>query len=183
MTTPATRLGTFAWRVTASHTVAYAIAGIFALAVLGYRERFAAGALSALMRPVDSPWTAAGAGLQLLRGLIIAVALFPFRHVVLETARGWLKLLGIVLGMSYLSTIGPTFGSFDGYVFTKVPVAYHLLGLPEAMLYALLFVFFLTGWYAKPRKLWQVLSIVLVGLVVLSSVLGVLSSMRLLRAG
>jgi hypothetical protein len=178
-----TRFGTFAWRVTASHTVAYSIAGIFALALLDYREQFASGWLSTLMRPVESPWTAAGSGLQLLRGLIIAAVLFPFRQAVLETARGWLKLLGLVLGLSYLSTIGPTFGSFEGYVFTRAPVAYHLLGLPEAVLYALLFVFFLTGWYAKPRKLWQILSVVLVGLVLLSSLLGVLSSLGLLKAG
>lgn len=183
MTTSETRFGTFAWRVIASHTVAYFIAGIFALSVLDYREQFASGWLSTLMRPVDSPWTAAGAGLQLLRGLIIAAVLFPFRQVVLETVRGWLKLLGLVLGLSYLSTIGPTFGSFEGYVFTKVPVAYHLLGVPEALLYAVLFVFFLAGWYAKPRKLWQILSIVLVSLVLLSSLLGVLSSLGLLKGG
>jgi hypothetical protein len=181
MATSETRFGTFAWRVTASHTVAYAIAGIFALAFLDYRERFASGWLSTLMRPVDSPWTAAGAGLQILRGPIVAAALFPFRQIFLETARGWQKLFGLVLGLSYLSTIGPTFGSFEGYVFTKVPIAFHLLGLPEALLYALLFVLFLAGWYAKPRTLWQILSIVLVGLVLVSSLLGVLSSLRLLK--
>ncbi len=177
MTTPETRFGTFAWRVTASHTVAYWLAGIFALAFLDYRERFASGSLSALLRPVDSPWTAAGAGLQLLRGLIIAAVLFPFRQIFLGTARGWLKLVALVLGLSYLSTIGPTFGSFEGYVFTQVPLDDHLLGLPEAVLYALLFALFVSGWYAKPSRAWPILSAVLVGLVLLSSVLGVLSSL------
>jgi hypothetical protein len=182
-TTKTTRFGTFAWRVIASHTVAYSIAGILALAAFDYRGQFASGSLSTLMRPVDSAWTAAGAGLQPLRGLLIAAVLFPFRKVVLETARGWLKLLGLVLGLSYLSTIGPTFGSFEGYVFTRVPIADHLLGLPEALCYALLFAFFLTGWYAKPRKLWQILAIVLVGIVLLSSLLGVLASLQLLQGG
>jgi hypothetical protein len=41
MTAAETRFGTFAWRVTASHTVAYSIAGLFALAFLDYREHFA----------------------------------------------------------------------------------------------------------------------------------------------
>ena len=105
MTTPGTRFGTFAWRVTASHTVAYWLAGIFALAFFDYRERFASGSLSALLRPVDSPWAAAGAGLQLLRGLLIAAVLFPFRHVILETARGWLKLVVLVLLSSVLGVL------------------------------------------------------------------------------
>jgi len=42
--------------------------------------------------------------------------------------------------LSLLSTIGPTMGSFEGYIYTKIPYMYQMLGYPEAILYVLLFI-------------------------------------------
>ena len=144
---------TFCWRVLSAHTVAYFVAGIFALLFLDYQEHFSSESLSLLMRPVDSPWVAAGSGLQDFRGLIIALVLYPFRKVFLGSKRGGFKLWLLVMGLSFFSTIRPAPGSFEGYIYTILPVQYHLLGIPEALLYTTLFAFFVCGWYKKPFRI------------------------------
>jgi hypothetical protein len=53
------KLGTFVWRITATHTIAYFIADIFALLVLKYDEIFGREAMS-FMRSTDSSRVVAG---------------------------------------------------------------------------------------------------------------------------
>ena len=170
----------FIWRVASVHTIAYFIAGIFALIFMNYREQFASAIMSVIMRPVDSPYVALGPGLQLLRGLIIALVLLPFKDTI-TSKNGWIKLSGLILGLSYISTLGPTFGSFDGYIFTKVPLQYHLLGIPETLLYTALFSVLLFLWYKKPIRAWNIISVILVILITGISFLGYLASIGLIK--
>ena len=172
-------LSLFIWRVASMHTIAYFIAGIFALLFMNYREQFASETMAAIMRPVDSPLVALGPSLQIFRGIIIALVLLPFKDIIISK-NGWIKLLVLILGLSYISTIGPTFGSFDGYIYTKVPLQYHLLGIPETLLYVFLFSFFLILWFKKPGKAWNIITAILVVLIVIMSLLGYLSSSGLI---
>lgn len=171
---------TFVWRITAVHTISYFVAGIFALVFMDYREHFASETMSVLMLPVDSSWVAAGPGLQPIRGLLIGLVLLPFKNVILSD-KGWLKLAGLILGLSYLSTIGPTVGSFDGYIYTKIPLQYHLLGIPETLLYVLLFSLLSFSWYAKPHKALNLIAIFCVGFILTMSIFGYLASIGLLQ--
>lgn len=171
---------TFLWRVSSVHMIAYFLAGIFALAFMAYGKWFAAGTLAIIMRPIDSPWVAAGPALQIFRGLIIALVLYPFKDVFLSAYKGWLKLWLLVAGLSYLSTLGPTLGSFEGYIYTQASLGEHLVGLPEMLIYTVLFSVSLYVWYKHPRRLWTVLSIALVILILLMSGLGVLSSLGII---
>lgn len=163
----------FLWRVASVHTLAYFAAGVLALAVMAYGERFSSGTMAGLMRPLDSPWVALGPALQLLRGVIIALVLYPFREIILRSHDGWIKLWLLIVGLSYISSIGPTFGSFEGYIYTKATLAEHLLGVPEMLVYTLLFSWGLCAWYRKPGKAWTVLTATGVALVALMSGLGV----------
>jgi len=167
--------GTFVWRITATHTIAYFAAGVFALLVLRYDEIFGAGALS-FMRPTDSPWVAAGAGLQVMRGLLLSFFLFPFRTIFFETKNGWIKFWFLSFGLSYLLTISAATGSFEGFIYTNTPIKYHLIGIPEIVLYMTLFTVFMWGWHKKPIKIFNILSIILVSLIALMSLMGVLAS-------
>lgn len=171
----------FFWRIVSVHTIAYFFAGIFALMFMNYKEQFGVEIMSVIMRPIESPWVAAGAGLQIFRGLIVALVLFPFRDVFLSSKKGWIKLWALILGLSYISTIGPTFGSFEGYIYTNVPLQYHLLGIPETLIYTFLFTILISLWYKKPSKVWNVVSIILVSLIILMSTLGLLSSLSILK--
>lgn len=168
----------FIWRIASIHVIAYFLAGVLALTVLAYGEWFTEGSMEGIMRPVDSPWVAVGPGLQILRGIIIALVLYPFREVFLIPRNGWLKLWLLIVGLSYISTIGPTFGSFEGYIYTRASLAEHLLGIPEMLIYSFLFSFSVCAWYRKPRKAWTVLSMIGVVLIMVMSGLGVWISLQ-----
>lgn len=168
---------TFIWRICSAHVIAYFIAGIFALFFLDYKTHFSSESLSLLMRPVTSPWVALGPGLQIFRGLIIALALLPVRKFIFKK-NGFLKLAWLTLGLSFLSTIGPTPGSFDGYIYTILPIRYHLGSIPEAILYTLLFSGIVAVGYKSKKKHITTLTIVLVAIVLLFSIMGFMSTVQ-----
>jgi hypothetical protein len=162
------------WQVTYSHTIAYFIAGIFALAVVNYRDLFAAEVMSSFMLPVDEPIVVLGGTvLQIFRGIIIALIILPLRKVFFEEKHGFIKLGIMIFGFSLLSTIGPTIGSFEGYIYTKIPAVYQILGYPEAIIYILLFVGLL-GFSKKyeHKKIVTILSIVIMVLLTLMGIMG-----------
>jgi hypothetical protein len=163
------------WQVTYAHTIAYFIAGIFALAVMNYRDLFATEIISSFMRSVDEPIVALGAGLQIFRGILLALILLPLRKTFFEEKYGLIKLGVIIIGLSLFSTIGATIGSFEGYIFTKIPYTYQILGYPEAIVYVSLFIGILAISIKYPdRKVITVLSIIFVLLIGVMSVMGFL---------
>lgn len=173
--------GSFIWRITASHMIAYFLAGLFAVLFLNYKEHYASQSLSLLMRPIDSPWVAIGPALQIIRGIIIALVLLPFRNIFLNEHFGAVKLAWLLLGLSFISTIGPAPGSFEGYIYTILPIQYHLLGIPETIIYVSLFSFFIGIWYKYNKSLFTILSIVIVLLILLMSAMGLLKAIGILK--
>ncbi|MDL2265397.1 hypothetical protein LJC57_02030 [Parabacteroides sp. OttesenSCG-928-G07] len=149
-------------RITYSHVIAYFIAGIFALFVMDYKELFATKEMSLLMRPVSDPIVTLGPFLQLFRGMILAIFLLPIQKVVVEEKYGFAKLGVLILGLSLFSTIGPTPGSFEGYIYTIIPAINQLLGYPEAILYVLIFISLLWCSYKQERKWIDILSAIVV---------------------
>jgi len=170
----------FLWRVLYSHVIAYFIAGIFAVTFMNYKEHYASDYLNHLMLAVTSPRVALGPALQIFRGLIIGLVLLPIRKMILEEKYGFAKLALLVLGLSFISTIGPTPGSFEGFVYTVLPVQYHLLGIPETVLYIFLFIFILWFTYKREKRWIFIVSIVFVVLICFMSIMGYLSASGLL---
>lgn len=169
----------FSWRITAAHTIAYFIAGIFALIFMNYGELFGKGELS-FMRSVDSPWVAAGPALQIIRGFGISLILFPFISIFLETSKGWLKFWLLNFGMSYIFTMSAAIGSFEGVIYTDFPFRYHLLGIPEIIIYTTLLSLFMWIWYKNPKKIFDILSVFFLILIVFMSFMGVISSLGMI---
>jgi hypothetical protein len=166
---------TFSWRVTAAHTVAYFLAGVVAVMTMGYGESFGVGELS-FMRPTDSPWVAAGPGLQVVRGFCLSLVLYPFRSVFVDSKYGWGKFWLLLFGLSYLFTFAAATGSFEGFIYTTFSVETHVIGILEVLLYLSIFTAALWAWYAKPRRAYTAVSLTLVVLIVLMSVLGTLAA-------
>ncbi len=110
----------FVYRVVTCQMVTYSLAGAGALILLDYRTLFQTEPLAHFMRPISSPWIAAGPALQVVRGLVFALALWPFRRVFLGERVGWLKLWGLLVGLCILSTTGPAPGSLEGFVYPSV---------------------------------------------------------------
>jgi len=163
-----TTFGRFAGRVTSCHLVTYFIAGVLAYTLLDYGTLFQTGAFACLMRPISSRWVAAGPALQVIRGLIFAVALYPFKSVFLNSRQGWLKLWGLLVGLAIFSTAGAAPGSVEGIIYTKIPLGSQLIGLPEVLLQTLAFSLLVTTWHRHPHRAW---AIVMGGLMVLGILL------------
>ena len=164
----------FLVRVTCCHVVTYFVAGVLAYTLLDYETLFQSEGLSELMRPTSSKWVAAGPALQVVRGVIFALALFPFRRTFLNESSGWLKLWGLLVGLAILSTAGPAPGSVEGLIYTKIPLTRQLIGLPEVVLQTLAFSALLVAWHRKPHRAWGIVMGLLLGLVLLMSFAGVL---------
>ena len=74
----------FLWRITSAHVITYTLVGVFASKFLNYQELFESEPYSSFMKPVTSSAVAAGPALQLIRGLIFSIALWPFKESFLQ---------------------------------------------------------------------------------------------------
>jgi len=158
------------WRITYAHTIAYFFAGIFAMQFLNYGELFET-VFSAFMRPTTDPIIYLGSSLQIIRGILKALFLLPLRKAFFEEKYGLLKLGAITIGLSYLFTVGPGIGSFEGFIFTTIPVRYQLVGLPEVLVWVALFIGILhiSQKYAHKRII-TILAIIIIVFIVFTSV-------------
>ena len=163
----------FLYRVVTCQLVTYFLAGMGAFYFLDYKALFESEPLAGFMRPMSSPWIAAGPALQVIRGLVFAMALWPFRRVFLEDRAGWLKLWGLLVCLCILSPTGPSPGSLEGFVYTTLFARQHVQGLPEVLLQTLAFAILVVVWNRKPHRAWPIAMGALSVLVVLMSLAGV----------
>lgn len=163
----------FAWRIIVAHVIAYFIAGLSASNLFNYGELFASNTLSLLMRPVTEPVVALGGGvLQIIRGIIMALVLLPIRKVFTEEKCGFLKLGLLILGLSVMSTFAAATGSVDGFIYTKLSFAEHVIGYFEAALWIFLFVGILWTFYKFEKRAINITALVLFILIILMSIAG-----------
>lgn len=167
---------TFTWRITAAHIITYFIAGILAFYLFNYAEVFGTGDMAVLMKPMDSPWVMAGPGLNIFRGILFTIILWPFKRVFLEGKIGWLKLWGLFIGLAILGTAGPAPGSFEGIIYTNYDVLGQIIGLREVVFQTLLFSLIVYFWYKHPKHIWNILSIILVTLLLMMIIAGLLTT-------
>jgi len=173
--------GKYFWQVTYAHTIAYAFAGIFAVLFMDYSGLWEQEVVVTLMRPLDHPIIPLGMGLQIFRGLLLALIFLPLRKTFFEERLGLAKLAVMILGLSYLSTFGPGFGSFEGFIYTNLPLRHHFWGIPELALYLASFIGML--YVAKKhghRKILTALSIVIVALIIFMSLMGFAEAMQVI---
>ncbi|TQJ30632.1 hypothetical protein [Microbacterium sp. SLBN-146] len=128
----------FLLRVTIAHVVTYFVVGLIAAAVIDYADLFTQPVIRDFMRPFGSVAVIVGPLLQVVRGLLIAAVLLPFRAVI-AAGRGWLWLWLLFLGIGILSTPAAAPGSLEGAVYSQLPWWYHLLGMPEMLVQTLAF--------------------------------------------
>ena len=97
------------WKITYSHTIAYFIAGILAMSIMDYKHLFSTEYFS-FMRPIDAPIIPLFMGLQIFRGLLIALILLPLQKTFFEEKHGLLKLGLVMIGFSLLFTFAAKYG-------------------------------------------------------------------------
>ena len=168
------------WRITYSHTIAYFIAGVLAIGIMDYKNLFSLEFMS-FMRPIDAPIVALAPSLQIFRGIIIALILLPLRKIFFEEKHGLLKLGFVMIGFSLLSTFAAAPGSFEGFIYTRIPFLYQIIGYPEALVYFSLFILllYISKKYGH-KKIVNISAIVCMLLIIFMSVMGFLVSKGLI---
>jgi hypothetical protein len=139
----------FAGKVIVVHTLTYVFFGIIFFHVNEYASTFGVAEGAKQMRPTTSIWVYLGPLFQPIRGLLYAIALFPFRDTILDMKRGWLTLWVLLLVVGILSTSGPNPGSIEGIVYTRTPILVHLRYSAEVYLQTLAFAWLLVRWERK----------------------------------
>jgi hypothetical protein len=174
--------GTFLWRVVATHVVTYFVFGLLASTLFDYRALYVETELRHLMRTTDTAWVAAGPALQVLRGLLFALALWPIADRIVDRPRGGGVLYGLMLCLAVVGTAGPSPGSLEGFIFTTLPLRVHLTGLPEVVLQTGAFSFLLVAWHRKPARWKNVAAIIGLVAIALMSTAGVLAALGVIAA-
>ena len=165
----------FITRFTIVHFVTYWIFGLAFFTLFGYHELYSQPEIAIFMRPTTSIWVHTGPLFQLIRGPIMALAIFPFRKVLLQEKRGWMLLWGLFIAFAILSPAGPTPGSIEGIVYTVLPLKFHLIGLPEVLLQTLTLSFLFCFWEQRPGEMKLLIPLLTTFFVILTlSVLGIL---------
>lgn len=136
----------FALRIIVAHTLTYFASGIIWSNVFHYGAVFELPVIRDYMLPIDQHNVLVGPFLQPVRGLIMAVGLWPLRGLLLQSKRGWLILWGLFLTLGILSTPAASPGSVEGMVYTRLPLWYHLMGYPEMVIQTLVFSIWLVWW-------------------------------------
>jgi hypothetical protein len=147
----------FVLRVTIAHTLTYFVAGLLAATILDYRSAFEQPIIRDYMQPFGSASVFWGPVGQLLRGVIIGLVLLPFRHVLADTRRGWLYLWLLLVGSGIVSTSAAAPASIEGVIYTRLPLWYHVFGLPEMLLQTLAFSIVVHLYLRHPTGLLQAL--------------------------
>lgn len=127
-------------------TITYFIFGLIMSNLFGYGRLFQQEVIRDFMRPIDSPYIFFGPLIQPIRGLLFAIGLWPIRNTILESKRGWLILWSIFVVFGILGTPAAAPSSLEGVIYSRLPLWYHLIGLPEIMLQTLAFSFILVWW-------------------------------------
>jgi len=136
----------FAGKAAVVQTITYFVFGLVMSNLFGYGRLFQQEVIRDFMRPIDSPSTFFGPLIQPIRGLLFAIGVWPIRKIILESKRGWLILWGIFIVFGILGTPAAAPSSLEGVIYSKLPLWYHLIGLPEMVLQTLAFSLILVWW-------------------------------------
>ena len=76
--------------------------------------------------------------LEIIRALFIAIALYPIRNI-MHSKIGWLYVWMIFVSIGIIATPSYAPSSIEGIIYTKLPMSFHLINLPEILLQTLSF--------------------------------------------
>jgi len=140
----------FAFKVIIVHFATYLIFGMIFSNIFNYKAVFEMDIIKDFYIPYESHNIILGPLLQPVRGLLFAFAIWPLRDFLKKKKNGWLTLWLLIVMLGIFSTPGAAPSSIEGILYTKIPLWFHLMGLPEILLQTLAFSFILLFWDKKP---------------------------------
>lgn len=139
----------FTLRFVAIHTLTYLVFGIFFMLVSRYFEYFKSDPIFDLvMKPSDSLSVGLAPLAQVLRGALLALAIFPFREVIIGRRLGWIKLFFLLFILTSIGAVITGPGSIEGFLYTRFSFN-PLIGYPEIALQMLAFSWLFCHWQGK----------------------------------
>lgn len=136
----------FLGRFTLTHLLTYVAAGLLFMALSNYAEHFRSAELADFMRPVDDPVVALGIPMQIPRGLLLALAILPFRDVIVGSKHSWLKLWALLWVLTGIGAVITGPGSLEGMIYTRFGLGNPLIGFPEVTVQTMTFSWLLVKW-------------------------------------
>jgi hypothetical protein len=138
----------FSVHVIVLHVATYLVFGFIFSRIFRYDALFQMDVIRDYMRSYESSMTSIIGPflMQPLRGLLLAVAIWPLRSFLLEKRNGWFVLWILFVVFGILSPPSAAPGSIEGVLYSRLPLWYHLIGLPEIMLQTLAFSFLILAW-------------------------------------
>lgn len=134
----------FILRVTGIHILTYILCGIIFSSIFTYDSLFAIDGVSDFMKEVGGTSTLLGPLVQVIRGLLFGLVLLLVKDSFVGKRLGWLKLWLLIAIIGIINTPGPAPFSIEGIIYTKLPLEFHLKGVPEILIQTLLFSYFVT---------------------------------------
>lgn len=124
-------------RFTIVHVLVYGVTALVFLAGVEFLPEATQTALQTFgpYRPLD----AINLTGQVLRGILLAIVLYPFYGSIMGRKRGWLFLLAALWGVLRVGSVDPMPGSIEGVIYTEVPLLGHVIGLLFALGEVLIF--------------------------------------------
>jgi len=140
----------FIRRFTLMHVLTYLVFGLLFLLISNYFDYFETHDLfKDYMRTSDSLYVRLAVPIQLVRGSLLALALYPFREVIIKSHLGWLKLFGVLWVLTGIGAVITGPGSIEGFIYTNFGFGNPLVGLPEITIQMLVFSWLFVKWQQK----------------------------------
>lgn len=129
----------FVVTTTIYHLITYFIFGFIASSVFNYKQFFELPIIQDYYKAFGSVSNLLGPLIQIVRGLLFGLVLLPFVGFLKETKFGWLYLWFLFVGIGIIGTPAAAPASIEGLIYTKIPLWFHLIGLPEILCQTLVF--------------------------------------------
>ena len=125
--------------VALAHCLTYFICGVIFSNLMNYSWWWQQPGVSDYFRPYGGTANALGPFVQIIRGLLFAFVLLPFREFFKGKKSGWLYMWLLFLGIGIIGPMSSAPSSIEGVIYSKLPLAFHFVGLPEVMSQTLIF--------------------------------------------
>ena len=120
----------FVFYVTFAHCITYFVCGMIFSQVMGYSEWWKQPVVCDYFRTFDGGASATGPFIQIGRGLLYGLVMLLLKDFT-KAKFGWLKLWIVFLGIGIIGAPAAAPSSIEGVVYSKLPLAFHFVGLPE----------------------------------------------------
>jgi hypothetical protein len=164
------------------HTVTYFLVGLLAFTLLDYTSKYADSSVANIMRQTTDPLVAGGTLFQVFRGFLFGLVFYALREIIFTRKNGWLVLCFTLIIVGILSPFSAAPSSIEGMVYTRLPMWFHIAGLPEVIIQAFLLAFLIHYWVNHPDKKWLGwVFVVAFVLAILMSTMGLLAGLGIIQ--